>query len=77
LFFLLVYDRAAAKVESLQQLDPMDITEAFQRRLEFELDAFAQGREVEIVVLEAESEALLHRSHARYFDDLRAVLKEP
>ena len=73
----MTYDRKTAEVVGLQQIEVSDVAEAFDRRLDLEIKAFAEARDVEIVILEADSERILHRSHARYFDDLKAVLKEP
>jgi hypothetical protein len=72
--FLLVYDRTTASVSSIESVDVARLHETFDRRLEMELEALATGQDLEIVILEAPSEGLLHRSHARYFDDVRAVL---
>jgi hypothetical protein len=72
----MVYDRRTARVASLEEVQIDDMPNALERRLELELDAARRGDASEIVILEAQSEEVLRRSHARYFDDVRALLAD-
>ena len=48
---------------------------AQELRLEIELDLNRKKIDHEVVLLEADSEASLRRTHQRYFDDLRGILE--
>lgn len=69
--FVLVYDRSIGEIVSDRRFDDSDMKSAVESRLRSELD----NREepfIEVVLLSAESEEDLRRTHARYFpDDLR------
>jgi hypothetical protein len=70
--FLVVYDRERARIVSLDQIQEENVQPMFDRRLELELGPHAD--QLEVVILEAESESDLHQSHARYFDAIRGLL---
>lgn len=44
-------------------------------RLEIELDLNRAGVDHEVVLLEAASEKALRRTHRRYFEDLKQIVK--
>lgn len=61
-FFLLRYDRRHRRLLELTPFDDADA--ALRARFDREADVLP---DVEVVVLGAEDEAALHRTHARYF----------
>jgi len=52
------------------------IEEAQNARLDLELRLFRFGIEREVVILEAESEELVRRTHGRYFYTLRELIQK-
>jgi hypothetical protein len=72
--FMLTYDRSSATLMTLEVITAGRESEAFQRRLAAEVGAFRDGMDVEVVILEADSEESLRRTHARYFEDLGDLL---
>ncbi len=61
-YYLVVYNRSRRAIEDITEYDDAD--EAIRAR--FHLEAAASDDD-EVVVLGAESEAALHRTHGRYF----------
>jgi hypothetical protein len=65
-FYVLIYDQATGRLRDIENYGADRAADALSRR--FELDrAYAAESGVEIVLLSAESEAALQRTHARYF----------
>ena len=64
--FLIVYDRDAGKLVQLREFDASQRDAASRARLNLELGATPNE---EILILEAESQSQLRRTHARYFGD--------
>jgi hypothetical protein len=64
-YFLLVYDRAAGKLREERQFDQR--AEALQARFAVEKLHRAEGEDLEVVVVGAQSRDDLLRTHARYF----------
>ena len=62
--FLLVYDRKAGRLVSVERFGTGDQNAAEEARLALELK---RDQNLEIVILEAESAAQLRTTHARYF----------
>jgi hypothetical protein len=73
MIFLMDYDRKSGKLVSFRQFD--DTQQAREARLELELELNRQKVEREIVLLEAEDENAIRRTHRRYFDDLPELLR--
>lgn len=69
-YFLVVFDRAAQRVLSLEEYTDAD--EAVKAR--FAREAASPGPDIEIVVLGADSKEALARTHSRYFE-LRSELE--
>lgn len=63
-FFVLTYDRSAGKLLESQEFEQGDAAQAQRMRLDLQ---HRRNREVEVVVLEAESLADIQTTHSRYF----------
>jgi hypothetical protein len=74
--FLLEYDRGRGKLVSFQRFKDCEREQAQDARLDLELLLFRRGIEREVVILEAESEELVRRTHARYFYTLKELDRE-
>jgi len=70
MLFLIEYDRAKGKVVELSRFSESERQAANSARLNLELELNRRGVEHEVVLLEAEDEAALRRTHRRYFEDL-------
>ena len=74
--FLIEYDRKKGKLVSFQAFEDCDREVAQDARLALELSMFRRGVEREVVILEADSEELIRRTHARYFYTLRELIEQ-
>jgi hypothetical protein len=74
MLFLVEYARDKGKIVSFQAFDNKDSTLARNTRLELELDLNRRGLEHEVVLLEAETEKALRRTHRRYFESLKELV---
>jgi hypothetical protein len=65
--WLVVYQRSTGKVRAFERIE--DLAEAMRRRRLYEQDKsdIADSSDIEVVVLRAETEADLRRTHGRYF----------
>ena len=75
MIFLIEYNRPNGSIVTFRDFDDSQRREAEDSRLEIELDLNRKGVEHEVVMLEADSRAALHRTHQRYFADLTQILK--
>ena len=75
MIFLIEYNRSEGRIVSLRTFQDSQKREAEEARLKIELDANRKQADHEVVLLEAESEEALHRTHRRYFEDLAQMLK--
>lgn len=67
-YFLLVYDRKAGRIIDRHEYAEKDRAKALQER--FRLEATHRDhQDIEIVVLGAESEDALRKTHGRYFSE--------
>jgi hypothetical protein len=73
MIFLMEYDRNAGKLVTFHQFD--DPAKAHDAQFALELDLHRKGVEHEVVLLEAENEAAIRRTHRRYFEDLSTLLR--
>jgi hypothetical protein len=69
MLFLIEYSRTQGKLVKMLQFQSDQRATAENRRLELELDLNRHKVDHEVVVLEAASEAALHKTHRRYFED--------
>jgi hypothetical protein len=67
---LIVYDRSMQKTTLYEQYTDEEEGSARERRLSLELEARRLGNDVEVVVLQAQNEEALRKTHARYFETL-------
>jgi len=74
MLFLIEYDRSRGAIITLREFDEIESKSAEQARLKMELDLNRRGIEREIVLLEAENEEALRRTHRRYFEDLAQLV---
>jgi hypothetical protein len=75
MIFLLEYHRDEGRIVSLKVFRESARLEAEDAKLEVELDLNRRGLDHEVVLLEAESEEALRRTHRRYFEDFREIVK--
>lgn len=73
--FLIEYDRDDGKIVSIRHYSDSDRSRAEVDRLKLELELRRLGKEHEVVVLEANSEAALRKTHRRYFEDLAELVR--
>jgi hypothetical protein len=74
MLFLIQYDRSKGEIVSLREFERGESRSAEQARLEMELDLNRRRVEREVVILEAENEQSLRRTHRRYFEDLAQLV---
>ena len=75
-YFVIVYDRRHGKVVvGPEQFSDADRAAALRRRFLLESEMQAQP-DYEVVVLGAETEEALHRTHGRYFRSLEELLND-
>lgn len=75
MIFLIQYDRKAGEVISISEFRDECRSEAAEARLALEIELFSSGTDGEVVVLEAESETALRKTHRRYFEKLASLAK--
>ena len=67
MWFLLDYDRQRGQIVTLRSFLKSAREEAEQARLDLELQLRRENIEREVVLLEAENETALRKTHQRYF----------
>jgi hypothetical protein len=75
MIFLIEYNRSEGELVSIREFDPSQRKVAEDARLAIELDLDRRGVAREVVMLEADSEKGLRRTHQRYFADLSQLIK--
>ncbi len=75
MIFLIEYNRSEGRIVTRRDFDDSQRREAEQERHQIELNLNREGSDHEVVLLEAESEEALRRTHSRYFDTLREILE--
>ena len=75
MLFLIEYDRKRGKIVTLQTFSDAEEASAQFARLEKELDLNRAAIEHEVVILEANDEKALRRTHRRYFESLEELAK--
>lgn len=73
MIFLIEYNRPEGRIVTFKRFKDSQRLEAQNARLDLELDLNRQGVDHEVVLLEAESEDALHKTHQRYFKTLRQI----
>lgn len=77
MIFLIHYDRRKGRIISMQVFSDSDRKRAQDSLLTLELELNKNGTDNEVVLLEAESEDAVRRTHRRYFEDLSELLSPP
>lgn len=70
MIFLIHYDRERALLVSMRSFDDSSRDEASRLKLELEISLLGNARGMEVVLLEADSEEDLRKTHSRYFETL-------
>ena len=73
MIFLLVYDRPSGQLIDMRRYKLTERFKAEEKRLKIELDLNRQKLNYEVVLLEAETEEALRRTHRRYFENLGQI----
>lgn len=74
MLFLIEYARDQGRIVTFTAFEDVDATLAANTRLALELDLNRRGIEREVVLLEAETEEALRRTHRRYFETLTELV---
>jgi hypothetical protein len=74
MFFLIEYERSGGKLILFGKFEDAERESAENARLEMEIELNERGIEHEVVLLEAETEEALRRTHRRYFENLRELV---
>jgi hypothetical protein len=77
MLFLIEYDRNRGEIISFGEFEDSERQKAEDSRLEMELELNKAGIDREVVILEAETEEALRRTHRRYFEDLADLVNVP
>ena len=72
--FLIEYDRRKSKLLRMTTFPETEREEAMSRRRELDK---TQPDHLEIMILEADSEATIRRTHRRYFQTIEEMLADP
>jgi hypothetical protein len=72
--FLIEYARDQGRLVTFKTFNDENSTLAETTRLKLELDLNRRGLEHEVVLLEAENEEALRRTHRRYFENLNELV---
>lgn len=75
MIFLLEYDRPKGTLVRKEVFEDSRRAEAEKRRLQVELDLYRRHIEHEVVLLEAQDEGALHKTHRRYFEDVKQIVE--
>jgi hypothetical protein len=74
MIFLIEYDRREGNIIEFRRFDNSQRVEAQDARLKTELELNRKGLHHEVVLLDAETEEMLRKTHRRYFESLRQLL---
>jgi hypothetical protein len=74
MIYLIEYNRPEGRLVTFKIFAESERSKAQALRLEIELDLNRQKIDHEVVLLQAESQAALRRTHGRYFYNLRQIL---
>ncbi len=77
MIFLIQYDRHKGRMVSIESFNDSERNKAQDMLLTLELQLNQNGNDKEVVLLEAESEEAVRRTHRRYFEDLTELTTAP
>jgi hypothetical protein len=75
MIFLIEYNRRKGEIVRSREFPDSQRQEAADARLKTEQELNRQNIEHEVVLLEAESEDAMRKTHRRYFEDIQRILK--
>lgn len=75
MYFLVEYDREAGMLVTLSSFPENGLAQANRARQSAEIRLLREGRQLEVVLLEAESEDSLKKTHNRYFRSLSQLAR--
>ena len=75
MFYLIEYNRPEGRLVTFKAFTESERSKAEELRFAIELDLHRKKIDHEVVLLQAESEAAIRRTHGRYFYDLRQLLE--
>jgi hypothetical protein len=75
MIFLIEYHRPKGRIVTFKRFKDSERLKAEKSRLGLELDLNRRGVDHEVVLLEAANEAAVRRTHRRYFEDPRQIVK--
>jgi len=75
MIFLIEYSRSKGIIVTRKVFEGREREKAANARLDIELDLHKRRVDHEVVLLEAESEEALRRTHRRYFEDPTQILR--
>ena len=75
MIFLIQYDRQKGELVRLETYSDLERKTAEESRLILEIDLNRQHINHEVVLLQAQDENALRRTHRRYFEDLAELVK--
>ena len=76
MIFLIEFNRSAGKIVRFQTFAESDKREAEQIRFGIELDLNRKGIKHDVILLDAESEEGLRRTHRRYFENFKQLTEK-
>lgn len=76
MIFLIEYDPPTGTLLQFRKFEDAERQAAQDTRFELELKLNREKSQHEVVILEAPSEAAVRHTHARYFKDFPALVKE-
>jgi hypothetical protein len=77
MLFLIEYDRNRGEIVTFKRFADSEQQKAEDSRLEMEIELNRLGIEREVVLLEADTEEALRRTHRRYFEGLAELINAP
>lgn len=77
MLFLIEYDRHRGEVINFKTFDDSERRKVEDTRLVMEIELNRLGIEREVVILEADTEEALRRTHRRYFENLFQLVNSP
>lgn len=73
MIYLLHYNRGAGRLVSIREFTDDQRAEASESRLALEISLLCESNGHEVVLLEADSEDELKKTHRRYFESLQTM----
>ena len=73
MIFFIEYNRREGKIIAFKKFSDSEKTCAENERLEREISLLRSGSDHEVILLEAESEDRLRKTHRRYFENIKQI----